>query len=231
MTLDDLVKIVPKPILVLSLLVLSLMIFVYSDPLRDECEIQTSVFQKKTLGVLSAVKKHGKIQFPLINYWKDRCKQGNSIGSCEDYLEGLRGLTKELHEVNEKCQISYNAQNEGFGVQVSQALQIMALVAWGEAPPAGVSERLGWLTEANVRTFCYLKKTFILLTDEDSFFALREKVYREFPDRWPENLDLERRLAENRPRAFKTSSNPNGKMIKEMIFERSLFSIKCDLYM
>lgn len=254
MDINQLVQKIPKPLLVIVVLVLSIVLFVYNDPLRDECEVQTSIFEKKTQGLLTAVRKSGKVQYPLINYWRDRCKVGNSIGSCDDYFEGLRTVTKELREVKDSCQIKYFEQNENLLEQILQALQIMALVAWGEKPPPGIAERTGWLNEAQVRTFCYLKKTFILTGGEESFLLLREKVYREFPGDWPENFDInklvesnsdksrkdnvvdvdvdvEKLVAENRPRAYRTVANPSGKLTNGEIFERSIFSIRCDLYM
>lgn len=250
MDINQVVKNIPKPILVIGILVLSIVFFVYNDPLRDECEVQTSIFEKKTQGVLSSVKKNGKVQFAQINYWKDRCKAGNSIGSCNDYFEGLRFVTKELREVNEGCQIKYIAENESLSKQIVDALRIISLVAWGEKPPMGISERIGWLNESHIRTFCYLKKTFVLANGEDNFLLLREKVYREFPGEWSEKFDIdklvasnsakgeldnkvdvEKLVAENRPRAYKTDANPSGKLTSNEIFERSIFSIRCDMYM
>lgn len=250
MDLNQIIQKVPKPVLVIGILVVSIILFVYNDPLRDECEVQTSIFEKKTQGLLSSVKKRGKVQFAQINYWRDRCKAGNSIGSCNDYFEGLKSVTKELREVNENCQVKYSGQNENFLKQITQAVQIMTLVAWGEKPPAGIAERVSWLNESHVRTFCYLKKTFILIGGEESFLLLREKVYKEFPGEWSEkfdinklvaantdktkkenDVDVEKLVAENRPRAYKTPVNPSGTLTKDQIFERSLFSIRCDMYM
>ncbi len=250
MDLNQIIQKIPKPVLVIGILVVSIILFVYNDPLRDECEVQTSIFEKKTQGLLSSVKKRGKVQFAQINYWRDRCKDGNSIGSCNDYFEGLKSVTKELREVNENCQVKYSGQNENFLKQITQAVQIMTLVAWGEKPPAGIAERVGWLNESHVRTFCYLKKTFILIGGEESFLLLREKVYKEFPGEWSEkfdinklvaantdktkkenDVDVEKLVAENRPRAYKTPVNPSGTLTKDQIFERSLFSIRCDMYM
>jgi|GEM_PF-789945 len=262
MNIDQLLQKIPKLVLAASVLILAIFFFVHNDPLRDECEVQTSIFEKKTQGLLSAVKtKSKKTQFPKIEFWKNRCKAGNSIGSCNDYFEGLRIVIQELRELNNNCQIKYSEENEKFIKQITHALQIMALVAWGEKPPSGMAERLGWLNESHIRTFCYLKKTFVLIGGEESFLELREKVYKEFPGEWPdkfdvnklilssttvektdskitgsedsnsEDIDITKLVAENRPRAYKTNINPAGKLKKEEIFERSIFSIRCDLYM
>jgi hypothetical protein len=248
MDLNQTIQKVPRPILVFIVLAIAIVFFVYNDPLKDECEVQTSLFEKKTEGILSSVKKNRKIQYPQIVYWRDRCKTGNSIGSCDDYFEGLRVITGHLRSVNDNCQIKYAEQNANFSVIVTQAVKIMALVAWGEKPPAGLAERIGWLNESNLRTFCYLKKTFLMLGGEENFQLLREQVYREYPGDWPPDEllkiaeraqlakkisgdDTSRLLDENRPRAYKTPSNPSGALTKDQIFERSIFSIRCDMYM
>ncbi|MEK6627614.1 MAG: hypothetical protein AABY53_03225 [Bdellovibrionota bacterium] len=255
--LNQIIQKIPKPVLIVGVLVIAIVFFVYNDPLRDECEVQISIFEKKTAGLLSSIRnKNKKTQFPKIEFWKNRCRAGNSIGSCSDYFEGLRFITKELREVKDSCQINYSVQNEKFLNQITQALQIMSLVAWGEKPPAGMAERIGWLNETHIRTFCYLKKTFILIGSEESFLVLRDKVYKEFPGEWSEKfdfnklvqsstadnkaesddddedgVDVAKLVAENRPRAYKTNLNPTGKLKNEEIYERSIFSIRCDLYM
>jgi hypothetical protein len=266
MSLDDLIKKIPKPVLVLGAFVISIGLFVYNDPLKNECEVQSSIFEKKTLGLLESVRqsKSGKIQFPKIDYWKDRCKEGNSVGACDDYLEGLRGMIKEMRNVSDMCQMEYAEKNERFLKAIKDAIQVIPLVAWGEKPPAGLAERLGWLTEDHVRTFCYLKKTFIMIAGDENFQEIKERVYSQYPGEWPnkynfdslinakaaedkeassadKNKDVKpagdkeeavrKMIDENRPRAYKSLSNPSGQLTKDQVYERSLFSMRCDLYM
>jgi hypothetical protein len=229
--LNQLIQKIPKPILVLVILSAAVVVFVFNQPLHDECEVQATIFDRRTKGLLSAVKMNNKIQYPQLTYWKERCKEGNSLGSCNDYIEGLRTITKELKFMGDKCQIDYSQKNENFAGILTSGLQIMALVAWGEKPPAGLAERLGWLNISNMQTFCHLKRSFLLIAGEENFLALREKVFREYPDNWPEKLDIENRLPENRPRAYKYDGNMTGTLKFDEVFQRSIFSIKCDLYM
>ena len=237
MDINQLVQKIPRPLLVLGSIVIAIIIFVVQDPLRDECEVQSSLFEKRTRGLLTTKRTRRKeddriqTQFPMITYWKDRCKEGNSIGSCADYFDGLRAVTKELKFMKEKCQLSYSQQNESFNTFISHGLHIMALVAWGEKPPAGVADRLGWLTTTHMETFCSLKRTFIIIAGDENLDILKEKVFREYPDNWPESTPPEDRIPENRPRAMKTENNMTGSLKREEVYQRSIFSIKCDLYM
>ncbi|MGZ3690516.1 MAG: hypothetical protein ACXVAX_03370, partial [Pseudobdellovibrio sp.] len=114
---------------------------------------------------------------------------------------------------------------------LSTSLQIMALVAWGEKPPAGPGDRLGWLTVAHMQTFCALKRSFVLIATEENFENLKQKVFHEYPDNWPESTPIEKRLPDNRPRALKSPNNMTGSLTANEVFQRSIFSIKCDIYM
>ena len=231
MSLDQVIQRIPKPILVGGILVLALAFFIANDPLKDECDVQGQIFDKNTRGIVSKVKRKGKTQFAQIVYWRDLCKEGNSAGACEDYFNGLNTITKEMKSLSGKCQAKYVEKNEDFLSHITQAMQIIPMLAWGEKPPEGLSSRLGWLTEVNVRTFCALKNTYLSVAGEEAYLALREKVYSAYPDQWSEKTPIESRTPEDRPRAYKTASNPQGSLTKEQVYERSLFSIRCDLYM
>ena len=227
--LDEVVKKIPKPLLVGGVLVLALAFFVYNEPLRDECEVQAKIFQKSTAGVLSNVrKKTSKIQFAQIKYWQSLCTEGNSIGACEEYLNGLKLVAAALKSFKNHCQLDYVEKNEDFLVHIKQGILVMSLLAWGEKPPEGLSSRLGWLTEVHLKTFCSLKSDYIRLAGDEKFLELRNEVYGLYPDKWPEKVAPEARDAEQRPKALKSAG---GTLDAQQIYERSLFSIRCDLYL
>lgn len=250
MNLDELIQKTPRPILVLVVLMAGIAFFIYNEPLKDECEVQSAIFKKNMAGLLTSTKVNKKVQFPQLKiYWKDRCKEGNSIGSCDDYFEGLRKMSAELKRMNDNCQLRLSEESEDLATVVSHGVHIMALVAWGEKPPEALSGRAGWLNESHLRTFCYLKDRYKHLAGEEALLSLRERVYREYPDNWPEQTDFnkllettssasgsqsgksDRPVDQVRPRAYKTQLNPTGTLTKEDIYQRSLFSIRCDLYM
>lgn len=235
--MNDLLAKIPKPVLVALVLVVGLVFIVLNDPLKDECEVQAKKFDRNTKGLLFSTKVKNKIQFAKLPGLKDICRQGNSLGACSDYLEGLRQVANELKFMNDNCKVKYAQENEGFLSQISSALQVMALVAWGERPPTGPAERAGWLAEPDIKSFCNLKKTFILLAGEEGYVSIRNSVYTMYPDEWSEKslpteeAPSDNRKAEDRPRALKTAANPWGKLSQKEVFERSLFSIRCDLYL
>ncbi|OFZ31902.1 MAG: hypothetical protein A2622_11830 [Bdellovibrionales bacterium RIFCSPHIGHO2_01_FULL_40_29] len=230
MNLNQIVARIPKFGLVLGVLILALIFIVVYNPLKDECEVKTAIFLKDMRGITSATRIKGKIQYPQIQFWKDRCREGNSIGACEDYFVGLRKLTKALKVYPEQCQVKFAEENPWFQKNIIEGIMVMALVAWGQEPPAGISERAGWLTESDVKTFCFLKRSIVNLIGEEQLLALRESVYLQYPQAWPESVEWDKQDPLSRPMAYKTPSNPSGTLEKNEIFERSLFSMRCDLF-
>lgn len=231
MNLNQLISKIPKTLLVFGVLTIALVMIIINNPLKDECEVKTNIFLKEMHGIINSVRvKKDKVQYAQLTFWKKNCQEANSLGACEDYLTGLSKLTKALAVFPEQCQINFIEENEGFVATISEALQIMALIAWGDHPPAGPSERFGWLTETDLKTFCRLKSTFLFFTSEEELHHLRDRVYIQYPDSWPKAVPFESRKPEYRPKALKTLNNPSGTLDKNKIYERSLFSIRCDLY-
>ncbi len=232
MNLNDIIQKIPKPILVGGVLILALIFFIYNDPLRDECDVQVKIFQRNTQGILTAVRtKTKKVQFAQINYSRDSCVEGNSQGACENYFNNLKLLTSQFKDFSVKCQKKYAEQSPDFLLNMRKAMSAMSLLAWGEKPPEGVAYRLGWLTESDLKTFCAIRDNYVQVDGEEKYLEFRNEVYKAFPDKWSDKVPLEARIPDDRPKAFKTSDNPVGSLDKSKIYERSLFSIRCDLYM
>lgn len=235
--MNDLLAKIPRPVLVIGVLVIALVLIVLNDPLKDECEVQAKIFDRNTKGLLFPFKVKNKVQYAKLTPLRDICRDGNSIGACSEYFEGLRKVSSELKLMNDNCKLKYSEANEGFLPQLGSAIRVMALVAWGEKPPAGPAERMGWLTEPDLRSFCNLKKSYIAIVGEEKYLSVRNGVYEEYPDVWPESVlpnegaEGDNRKPEDRPLAMKSASNPKGKLSSREIFERSLFSIRCDLYL
>ncbi len=205
---------------------------VFQNPLRDDCGIKTEIFLKSMRGIAASGKIKTKTQFAQLGFWRDRCRDGNSAGACEDYFTGLKKMTFALKTFPTKCYAKFIADedNAWFVTSVTQAIRTYALLAWAIRPPVGPAERLGWLTEAEVTTFCSLKKTLIETEGEEKFEGVRQSIYEQYPAAWPDTVPEDLQSPENRPLALKTAANPQGTLTRNEVFERSLFSIRCDLY-
>ena len=230
--IQDLIQKIPRPVLVVGVLVLALIFIVSQNPLQDGCDVQVANFNRSVRGILVGFKTKKKLtQFAQIENFKNLCREGNSAGSCENYYEALKKITSGFKMVDIKCVPKLVENFENLSKVISNGIQVMALNAWGEVPPSGVSERLGWLSENDIYTFCRLKSQYISLTSDEEYRALRAKTYAEFPDAWPEKISIEDRATFSRPRALKSALNSTGTLIEDEVFKRSLFSLRCDLYL
>ena len=233
--LDDaianLVAKTPRPLLVFIVLAAALAFIISQNPLSDGCEVEVSNFEREVRGFLDGYKtSQKKIQYAQIGYAKDQCKEGNSQGSCEDYFKAVKRVADAVRVVSPKCYIKLKEANKGLVEALSSGVRIMALAAWGDKPPEGIGQRMGWLTEGDIYGFCRAKNGLVQLTSLEEYKALRASVYREFPDRWPDKMAMEDRAAVPRPRALLSMSNVKGSLKEADVYERSLFSLRCDLY-
>lgn len=229
--LDDLILKIPRPVLVLIVLVFALVFIIQQNPMSDGCEVEIENFSNQVKGVL--IKKQNKLkktQFPKLYFQKDRCKEENSQGTCLDYFRSLKLIADSMAPLSDKCYPKFQEEFPNVVNDLAVGIRIMALSAWGEKAPENITQRLGWLTEIDIYTFCRVKSRLIKLTNIDEFKTLRASIYKEFPRDWPDTIPIEKRALLPRPRALKTESNPNGIYTEDEIYPRSLFSLRCDLY-
>jgi hypothetical protein len=257
MNIDEFIKKIPRPVLVFTVLSLAVAFFVYNDPLKDECDVKIRTFKNNTKGIISSTKINKKIQFAKLDYAQNICREGNSLGACMQYFDNLNIVAKETKALTQKCLVRYSEELDlddsldEFTKKYSMAIRIMALAAWGSQPPEQ-SDKLGWLNEGHLRTFCSIKKSFVDFAGVEALDSIKARVYNEYPGFWaqlPEydqlkkaallassdeakkELDDHKVIDQQRPRALKTAQNPGGTMTKDEVYARSLFSVRCDLYL
>ena len=135
-----------------------------------------------------------------------------------------------MRSVPEKCYPLLSQEYVKLIPTLQQGLKIMSLTAWGIKPPDNIALRLGWLTESDIYGFCRSKDLMIKTLGTEAFKAYRMSIYQEFPDAWSDKISIEKRSETNRPRALKHVGNPGGSLEEKDVFEKSIFSLRCDLY-
>jgi hypothetical protein len=101
----------------------------------------------------------------------------------------------------------------------------MARIAWGGFPPeAGSMQRYAWLQESEISTFCRIKAVYIKGVGEEGFEELRKIIFTKLPGETPpleatpgEGVEPETKLA-------------NETLSEQDIFNRSLFSVRCESF-
>ena len=243
--LDDLLKKIPKPVLVVGVILIALAVMIKLKPLKNGCDIEISNFTEEVRGYLlkSPRTKTKKLVLPQVGETKRFCKEGNSPGACENYFSALKKVEEAFIRFDDKC-LPQLVEDENFVVegapeetvsiikfQLKEGVKILALLAWGEKPPAGLAERAGWLSRSEVYTFCRLKTVLVNLIGDEKFRKFRTGVLREYPDVWPQKLQGQINSVDvQRPTILKWSANPLGKLDEKEVLQRSLFSLRCDQY-
>ncbi|MBC7753634.1 MAG: hypothetical protein H7Z71_05315 [Moraxellaceae bacterium] len=243
--LDDLLKKIPKPVFVVGVILIALAVMIKIKPLKNGCDIEILNFTEDVRGYLlkSPRTKTKKLVLPQVGETKRFCKEGNSPGACENYFLALKKVEEAFVRFDDKC-LPQLVGDENFMVegapeetasiikfQLKEGVKILALLAWGEKPPAGLADRAGWLSRSEVYTFCRLKTVLVDLIGDEEFKIFRAGVLREYPDVWPEKLQSQINSTDiHRPTALKWSGNSLGKLDEKEVLQRSLFSLRCDQY-
>ena len=244
-SLDEVISKIPKPALVVGVMIVALIIIIKMRPLKDGCDIIISNFTEDVRGYLlkSPRTKTKKMIMPQVGETKKFCKEGNSPGACQNYFSALKKVEEAFVRFDNKCLVQLvedeNFVTEGapeetasiIKFQLKEAVKILALLAWGEKPPAGLAERAGWLSRSEVYTFCRLKTTLLDIIGDEEYKVFRTSVIREYPDVWPEKLHAQINAEDvHRPTVLKWSGNPSGTMDEKEVLQRSLFSMRCEQY-
>lgn len=231
MNLMDRINRIPKPILFVVIMAAGLAFIIHQNPLQDGCEHDAKNFARDIRGILRPfeTKKKG-LQISLIGPQREACRDGNSPGACENYFQSLKKISEAIHRVRPECVKKVSNDTSNLIQESRSGVKTLALVAWGERPPADSTRRLGWLSQSEVYTFCRLKSLLQEQLLPEEYKAFKDGVYEEFPDAYPAETTAEQMVDMERPRALKSAANVAGTLSEDEVFQRSLFSIRCDLY-
>ncbi len=214
----------PRPVLVIGAIVIGVALIMLFSPPHTICDTQTSQVKENLVGLTQPFKIKKQTMPAKINKALENCYQGSTPGACYDYFQILRSLARFVMAGTSEC------RPEIFLIRdVKESLQEgvtnMALLAWGDKPPvAGAFGRFGPLQDSELALFCYLKSAVIAGSSEESWHSLRKKVFEKFPG---EEVDLPKDPKE----ILKTARSATKLMSELDIWNRSLFSIRCENYL
>lgn len=106
------------------------------------------------------------------------------------------------------------------------AMTLMVTKAWGERPPEPGPQKFGWMQEYDIAVFCHIKDVYVRALGDLAYSQFRDKIFKTLPGEAPAVFPPPPGLDPNRKLAIKVSSY----MPTEQIFERSLFSVRCDSF-
>ncbi len=153
----------------------------------------------------------------------ESCYIGRSSGACYDYFQILKGLARHVHSAATECRSKVFAIPD-IKSRISEGIENLVLLAWGDFPPESPNERFGILQEADISLFCYLKSAYVFGSNESSWNELRKKMAKKLPG---EKVKLP-----DDPKAGLATPRPASEVLSELeIWNKSLFSIRCENYL
>lgn len=205
----------PKPVLVLGILILGTIFFIVMSPPHSVCDSQSTLFKDLQKGFLfpNQVKKpksKGKAQtlqpkYPLL---LENCRIGNNAGACYELFSSMRKVLKDVDNAPSECAGAIGDIKEVKSA-VNQVGELMVRIAWGASPPALGLDRFGWLDTLELSFFCQLKSTYVKSYGEEAWEQFRKKVAMKLPGAYEDKKAL---------------------LSEEEIWGKSIFSIRCDQY-
>ncbi|UYL09864.1 hypothetical protein B9G69_004650 [Bdellovibrio sp. SKB1291214] len=223
MDLDKFLNDLPKPVLVIGALVIGVVVIMLLNPPHTVCDTEEAAMREYLKGQLFSTQVKKNTIPPSIVREKEACQLGNSAGSCYEYFSTLKNIADAVNKSSSQC------ASQMFGVKevtstLNDGIELMVRLAWGVKPPEpGTYDRFGWLSEAEIATFCRLKSTFIRANGEEAWTALRQRVAAKLPG---EEVPLTPEGTVSTVEARKATT-----VLTEVdIWNRSLFSVRCDVF-
>ena len=224
MDAEQFLQTLPKPVLVISAIIVGVVLILVFSPPHTVCDTQIDQVKDELVGITKPLKVKKQTLPPKITEAMNNCYKGSTPGACYDYFQILRQLAKFVMAGTSQC------RPELYGIKdiktaLEEGVTNMALLAWGDKPPApGAFGRFGPLQDSELALFCYLKSAITAGAGEESWHALRKKVFEQFPG---EEVPLPKD-----PKDILQPARPATKLMSELdIWNRSLFSVRCENYL
>ncbi|MCB0348785.1 MAG: hypothetical protein KDD37_08110, partial [Bdellovibrionales bacterium] len=201
--LDRIVASLPRWVLVGGILVLGILFLLVFDPPHSVCDSQLSLLKsiQTPFLYLDSKKKYIKTTGFEASYTK--CRNGNSLGACQNLFNGVLKLINDVEASNPEC-IADLGQVKVIKKAFRDTQDLMVELAWGNKPPESTYDKFGWLDNNHMFLFCRLTGMRIKSEGKNTWEKWREKTMLSLP-------------------------NP-GKLTRADIWRRSLFSASCSNY-
>ncbi len=220
--MENFINSLPKPLLAFLAIAAGVVIFMILEPPHTVCDSQEEVFRELQKGnIFPTDYKKSKIP-PTLGKAKEACQLGNSAGSCYEYFMSLKKVADGIGKTSGECFGQMFEINEVKSA-LNDGVELMVRLAWGMSPPQPGLERFGWMQEADLATFCRLRSIYTRAQGEEAWIALRHRIAMKLPgEEVPVSTDPS--VAAIEPR------KASALLSEEDIWNRSLFSVRCEVF-
>lgn len=220
--MEKFINSLPKPVLAFLAIVVGIIVFMLVSPPHTVCDSQEATFKELQAGNIFPTKEKKNTIPPTIVRAKEACQLGNSAGSCYEYFTLLKKVADGVAKGSSECTTQLFNINE-VKTAMNDGLEMMVRLAWGVKPPEPGLDRFGWMQDSELAIFCRLKSIYLRANGEEAWTAFRQRIYTKLPgEDVPPSTDPSQVTVEPR--------KANVLMQEQDIFNRSLFSVRCDVF-
>ena len=213
---------IPKPVIVIFVLILASLGFYFADPPHSPCQSQIEIIKEKLKGRLFPGK--GK-KNPIPGAYAsqlENCKLSNTPGGCYELFGTMRLFVRETGNLSFECN-EYLGDVDEFKKPIQNVLALMIRIAWGESTPQQGESTRQWLEPSDVSLFCHIKDLYIRFLGKESLDEFQKGIFASLPGEAPQFDNGKCTNCENRKNALQTNS-------LEEVWARSLMSTRCDQF-
>ena len=163
----------PKLLLGLIIVIITLIALHYLKPPKTLCDIQMEAIQESLSKGFYVDDRSGSFR-KFIGDAFQFCLKSNSPGGCYDMFNRFRFFEKQVRTLPEKCgssEVSLPIKNA-----LEKSLRLFAKISWGGSPPQNKYSKLSWLDSADIGLYCRLKRQYQRLYGKETWKAFTWSV-------------------------------------------------------
>ena len=214
----------PKGLLIGLVLLAGVVVVVIFRPPHRLCDSKLDMLRELQKGKVFAGQGKNMARSPKTIQAVESCKLGNSPGACFEFFNLLKGLDHDLQGIPAECSEDLKEVSE-ISFALKEGMSLLVQIAWGEeAPEKTIGPiRQGWLESSDLALFCHLKELYLKIYGQEEMDLFRPAVFSKLQGQAPMFQNGECVNCEFRKMA--------PEILKpDEIKERSLFSLRCELY-
>ncbi len=192
-------KNLPRPLIVISVLILGVILIMVTDPPKTVCDAQLDVFLQEQKGRMTSLKGNvGSLWARSAKF----CKETQSSGGCLEFFNTTKQAVKDIHNAPDEC-IPRLLEEEWLYKSIKDSIILMVQLAWGAKIPEPGPSVFNWMTFTEFALFCDLQRTFKKPMLDDEWEVFVRGVIAKLPG--------------------------SNQLTFNESFERSLFSLRCEV--
>jgi len=152
-------------------------LLIYSPP-HTVCKSQLEVFQEAQKHFLFLDPKKKKIETTKFRELIDHCKITNSPGGCYELFQETKMMLRDVGAVPSDC-LSRLGEIAEVKKALTEVVELLVRLAWGEKPPGTYYQKFGWLDTADISLYCQLKDATTKVYGDEKWDSFREKMFKD----------------------------------------------------